>query len=125
MKVVTLVRFDDAERAQIRDALVGLLNDRYDRLIQLRHRAADHAHAKDAFAPDWLHECIEELTELHAELEPQQDPAWWRRMGAFGEDDAIQGLADGRVRNCEDLRHLMGLLGQAVAVGSIAEAVGA
>jgi hypothetical protein len=133
MKLVTLVRFDEEERWLAADALAGLIpatakDELYDKLARFRNSCRERGGAGEgpqsaAYTIEYLHDLDEELLALLAELEPQQDPSWWRDRGAPGPSDSVEGLAIQRRRQLERLRQLRGLLQEAIIQVSHREAL--
>ena len=99
MKVIRVIQFDGSEREAILNALQGHEHaieeegkGKYERSLPVR-ALASRVRQEEAFDLDALRELQRVLVLLMAEWRPFTTAEAWRKAGAPGGDDAVEGLA--------------------------------
>lgn len=113
MNAVAMIQFDEEEVSVFRRALQGhesaivlearsRKEEEYRPIRAMLNRisqvgalqgAEEERAPGEAFDAETLHEFQATLLDLHERYEPETTAAYWRRIGAPGADDAVEGLA--------------------------------
>lgn len=113
MKTYGIIQFEEHERETLTRALQEhghlIEDDKGPTIRRFLHRI----HQEEPFDARALEELATALTACIQRLAPETRVEWWREQGAPGADDAVQGLADTRVRQVQLLQEARDLVWEA------------